>query len=325
MKSFAVLAVFTSVAMAQSSSSATATATASPLIPSGISSGCTTFLKSLNSDTSLSGCTAPLIAATSSYSPGNATTNATAAAIKSSLGGLCSATSSCDQSTLRTKLANFYSACSAELTSSPNQDVLAMYDVIYAITPLSQAVCAKDDSGNYCATQIASTTSSSAASGPSGVSNDLAVGGSTGPDLSAVQKYLVVSPGSSKKRASTAAQALMPNTTTFAASNLLFMFLQPSLDSAALCTSCTRSILTSYINWESSAPYAPGLSNSPMLKGQSDLYKGIQSTCGTNFLSGAVQAAGGLGTGDSSSGAAPTAKVASAALGVVALGFVALL
>jgi hypothetical protein len=103
-----------------------------------------------------------------------------------------------------------------------------------------------------------------------------------------LQKYLVVQDGGSGQTAS------RPNTTTFANERLLFLNLREDMPSETLCTSCTRNVLTSYITWESNINYAPGLSSSQLLTGQSKLYAGVQNTCGRNFLSGAVQAAGGL-------------------------------
>ena len=68
------------------------------------------------------------------------------------------------------------------------------------------------------------------------------------------------------------------------------------------------------------------IANSPLLGGQTDLYKAVTSECGSNFLSGAVQAAGGL-SGCIISGAAPRMSTegglfsvaAAAVLGLVSL------
>lgn len=73
----------------------------------------------------------------------------------------------------------------------------------------------------------------------------------------------------------------------------------------------------------SSCPYAPGLNNSLLFVNQLPLYNSIVSECGQSFLSGAVQAAGGISSG-LISGAAPLAvgqelsAALSAILGVVA-------
>jgi hypothetical protein len=60
--------------------------------------------------------------------------------------------------------------------------------------------------------------------------------------------------------------------------------------------------MTSYINWETDCPYAPGLSSSVLLSTQNAVYSAVTSVCGSTFLSGVVQAAGGLGTGSTSNG-----------------------
>ena len=49
--------------------------------------------------------------------------------------------------------------------------------------------------------------------------------------------------------------------------------------------------------FESAIPYAPGLGHGPLMSGQTQLYLAVQNTCGATFLSGAVQAAGGLSGG----------------------------
>jgi hypothetical protein len=124
----------------------------------------------------------------------------------------------------------------------------------------------------------------------------------TSPKQEVLQQYLYTTPnlaGSSPSRRDTGntTTALIPNVTTYQDTNLVFLFLEPSMTFTQLCTTCTRNILTPYITFESSLPYAPGLNNSLLLKGQSALYNYILSTCPTGFLSGAVQAAGGLSNG----------------------------
>jgi len=157
------------------------------------------------------------------------------------------------------------------------------------MTPLKEAMCTKDDSNKYCVEQ---TTSSAA----SGAKVNVAVSGTSTPDVSSIKQYLW-SQASVAKRAAAQTAAIVPNTTTYHDSNLLFLFLSPSMSSSALCTTCTRNILTQYINFETSVPYGPGLSNSPLMSGQSELYNAVLSTCGKTFFSGAVQAAGGISNG----------------------------
>jgi hypothetical protein len=109
---------------------------------------------------------------------------------------------------------------------------------------------------------------------------------------------------------------------TYHDNNLPFLFITSNLDATKLCTTCTRNILTAYINFESNVPFGPGLSNSQILNTQPDLYAAIQTKCPSGFLSGAVQAAGGLSGGMFSSGAIPTVEYQSIfamAMGVATL------
>ncbi|KAI0651115.1 hypothetical protein C8Q79DRAFT_931510 [Trametes meyenii] len=306
MKSIAAATFFASVALAQSAS----------LIPSGISTQCSTFLTQFNQDTSLSSCTSALINATSQFAP---STNASAASttpststISTALNQVCASSTACPDTTIRSKLADFYKACTAELSSSPNQDVVRTYDVLYAFTPLRNAICSKDDSGRYCVTQIAKNSTSSAST------------------LSTISKFVSsqvssVASAVSRRAFAQSVVSVAPNVTTFANNNLLFLMLQPDLSSDSLCTSCTRNVITPYVSFESSTPYAPGLTNSVLLGGQSKLYDAVTKTCGSSFLSGAVAAAAGLSggvTGQIASGAAnlvANTGIASMVVGVAVL------
>ncbi|KAH8118597.1 hypothetical protein DFH11DRAFT_1568265 [Phellopilus nigrolimitatus] len=98
--------------------------------------------------------------------------------------------------------------------------------------------------------------------------------------------------------------APMPNMTTFRNSNLAFLFPTLHLSSNKLCVACTHSIMSAYIAFEQSAPHAPCFPNSLILSGQPALYSAVKSACGTNFMNGAIQAAGGISDG-LISGAAP--------------------
>ncbi|KAH8108370.1 hypothetical protein DFH11DRAFT_1822313 [Phellopilus nigrolimitatus] len=313
------------IVRAQSSSStwssASSTSSASPLVPSGISAACSSFLEALNSNSSITSCITPIVNATSAFGPlanssSNSSATADASSISTALNSLCatSSSSSCSQSAVRSQLASFYTACPSELTgSSSNKDVIRIYDVLYTLIPMKAAACTKDDSGRYCVTQISQGGSSSASGGSASPSASLSAGSKS--VLSSKQSgYELVQnnlwQGSSSplgKRAQVTdnvTSALMPNTTTFRSSNLAFLFLTPDLSSDKLCVACTRSVMSAYIAFEQSAPYAPGLSNSPILGGQPALYSAVNSTCGANFMNGAVQAAGGISDG-LISGAAP--------------------
>jgi hypothetical protein len=173
--------------------------------------------------------------------------------------------SACPDSLIRGKLASFYSACSAELTSSPNDKVRGLYDVLYILSPMKSAVCSKDDNGNYCV--FSNNGANTTANPPAATDNGL--------DLSGMSS-----------------------------SNLAFLFRTANMSSDALCTTCTRNIMSGYFNYESDSVYSPGLSNSEMLNGQTVLVGAIEKQCGANFLNGAVQAAGGIKSGGLGSGAA---------------------
>lgn len=81
-------------------------------------------------------------------------------------------------------------------------------------------------------------------------------------------------------------------TGSLSSSNIAFLFLQPDAGKDVLCTSCSKNILASYIKFETSVPYAIGLTNSDILKGQSDLYKSMKTTCGDSFTTQINQVAG---------------------------------
>lgn len=98
---------------------------------------------------------------------------------------------------------------------------------------------------------------------------------------------------------SSAGPTFMPNSTTYLSTNLLFLFLQPSFPSSVLCQPCTSAILSSYVAFEQSIPYAAGqgLAGSQMLKGQIPLWSGVGQKCGTGFLSGIQKNAGTMALG----------------------------
>ncbi|KAF5381501.1 hypothetical protein D9757_008177 [Collybiopsis confluens] len=254
LNTLAVISLLSTAVFAQSS-----------LIPEGISSGCSSALSTLNTNSQIQSCLSPILKASAALAQGSTPST-------SDLNTLCS-TSTCDDSIIRSALSTVASACSTELMS--NKDVITLYDAPYMLSPFKSALCAKSDSGSYCA--LASNSSSSASSSSSPAEEA----------ASNAQKYLSTSSGSI-------------NATTFSSTNVPFMFLSSSSLTSSQCNTCTRNIMTSWINYMSNFPYAPGVSNSALFSSQSKVYQAVVSTCGTNFLSGAVQAAGGLGTGSSS-------------------------
>lgn len=271
------------------------------MIPSGISASCTSYLTSLDDDTNFIPCTSPFTTALQQFAP-SASTTPSLTTITAALGTLCqsNAFSACPQSTVTAQLGSFYAACSAELTSTPNDAVKSLYDVLYTLVPFRQAICSKDDGGNYCATQLSNTSSTGTVT---------LVDTEKSQQQTLLSNYLYSTTGSgavARRDVSNSTSALVPNVTTYQNTNLLFMFYTPSMTASELCTTCCRNVITPYITFESSCPYALGLSNSLLLAGQVPLYNNITSKCGSSFLSGAVQAAGGISS-SLAGGAAPLA------------------
>jgi len=273
----------------------TSVALAQTLIPTGISSSCASFLNDLNNDKSVGACTSALTQATSAFAPGSdATKTPSTASVTTTLTNLCAATidTACSESLIGAKITAFYSACSADLTSNVNTDVLRDYDVLYTILPFRNALCSKDDAGNYCAVQSKLPSSL---------------------DIDTVQKTLTTQD--------------LPNPATYKDTGLLFLFAQATAASSDLCTSCTRKIMNAYTTYEGKMPYGPGVGKSPFLANQPTLYTAITNTCGTSFLSeaGVVKAAGGLsgGTFSDSKNAATSAgfSMVFASIGAALLAF----
>lgn len=219
----------------------------------------------------------------------------------------------CDEGTIRSKLGEFQGACLAELQTSPNAAVIAIYDALYVLIPLKAAVCSQDTNGKFCVTE----------SNGKGVTHLVDTNGGD------AQNYLW-QPVTPLSRRASPDTAYTLNQTTWSANNVAFLGLEPTLPQDQLCVACTRAILTPYISFESSVPYAPGLAQSAILSGQPALYSSVNSVCGASFLSGAVQAAGGLGNngplGQSAQNGAQRSSLGNVAvvLGSVVLGLVSL-
>ncbi|BGP43954.1 hypothetical protein JCM10450v2_008166 [Rhodotorula kratochvilovae] len=121
-----------------------------------------------------------------------------------------------------------------------------------------------------------STTASNATSSSS--SSSSSQGDSAGAPSSGVHSFSVPS--------------ILPNADTWSSSSLPFLFLSPSMSSTVLCSQCTKSILSAYIAFESRMPYAVGLANSPLLKGQGALWTATGEKCGGGFLESVAKQAG---------------------------------
>lgn len=85
---------------------------------------------------------------------------------------------------------------------------------------------------------------------------------------------------------------ILPNAATWSSASLPFLFLSSNMSSSLLCTQCTKTILATYVSWESRMPYALGLANSPLLGQQGALWTGVGEVCGGGFLSSIASQAG---------------------------------
>jgi len=287
-----------------------------PLIPSGISDACSTYMVKLDSDPQILSCTKAFTNAAANFGVGSDSGDASVSAVNTALNNLCPSLSACPNSVIRSQLTDFYAACPSELTSSPNADVMRAYDVLYSIIPLSGTVCTKDDSGKYCVLESGSTNSST--------SKNLLASDPTGSSPSDG----LWSPFPPKKSRRAEQQVIIPNLQQFKDQNLVFLGIKPSLSAEELCKPCTRNVLNQYIQFMSALPYAPGIANSILMGGETDLYQAVQEKCGAPFLSGSVQAAGGITSGMLGNGAADLSvsprTVAGALSGIIAGFFIAL-
>lgn len=357
MKTAFVALCLASVALAQSTSS----------IPSGTSPTCTTFLTEHNNNRVINNCLTSLIGSTSAFDSGSA--NGTA--VNAALSTLCSSSfNSCPAAEIRSALTSFYSSCTSDLLgtngdgSNGNSGVIAIYDNLYLILPLKDAICAKAG-GQYCINSLASGSSSTPASqgGASGSSTPQgesasqtpqgdSASASASPSASAsasssssasasassasasapAKRHARLDPSSLFKRSAldshlvarqaannTSSQQTVnaPNPTVYRESGLPYLFIQPN--STNLCSECTAQVIGAYIRFETVTPYAIGIVNSPMLRGQVDLWEQIKQ-CPNGFAQSLLNNATSSGGSTSSTGGAAkaVAGVGSALLAVFA-------
>jgi hypothetical protein len=243
----------------------------------------------MNADTSLPQCLQPITSVTAPIDASKATPSASD--VITALNSICSSSTTCDPSHIGTLLGQFYQACQDELTNSKNNDVLITYDSLYIISSFQDAMCQKDTSGNYCVASHSSNTTKRA---------------------------------SLDRRGSDAQEVFLPDASLFTSNNIVFLGIEPSFSASQLCVPCTREVMNIYTNRFSTLPYAPVIANSALFSGMTALYDAINQKCGSSFLAGESQAAGGLATG-----AAPRSvdgglarvgsAIAAAAAGAVAL------
>ncbi|KAK1227952.1 hypothetical protein PQX77_008998 [Marasmius sp. AFHP31] len=242
--------------------------------PADMSDSCLNFYKAFDADPSFKKCTSDLNGATSAYSNSSSTEAPTKESIASTMKTMCASTTTandndpCSESAIRSKLAEFATACRAEFDAK-RADVISTYDSVYAYYPLKATLCSKDDAGNYCVMSASTYASQNTALTES------------------VKQQLFSATDST-------------NLTNMGDTYAPFMFLNPGLDTNTMCNTCTRNILTVYQSYSTETPHAAGVANSPLFHNMPALFQAASDKCGATFLStGASQGVGGIGKGSS--------------------------
>ncbi|KAJ9124396.1 hypothetical protein QFC22_001196 [Naganishia vaughanmartiniae] len=156
-------ASLTASASTASASAVTASNISTAMIPGNISTSCASYLHSLNTDAKFSSCVQPLTNVTALFNPTQGNNNPTAYAtsdITKTLANLCSSSSGCSNTLVRSYLSQFYSACKPELQANDNGNaaVRDMYDFLYVVNPFRNAICTKNGAtSRYCVLEIGSS------------------------------------------------------------------------------------------------------------------------------------------------------------------------
>jgi len=93
-------------------------------------------------------------------------------------------------------------------------------------------------------------------------------------------------------RASNSTAAVIPDTKTWRSTALIYLFISPEYAASQLCTSCTKAVLSAYVKFEAATPYALGLTNSPLLGDQLNLWNNLTDKCNTTFTNDILSSAG---------------------------------
>ncbi|KAN0063220.1 hypothetical protein ACQY0O_004384 [Thecaphora frezii] len=254
-------------------------------IPTDLSDSCRSFLSTLNTDSKISACTGPLVAATKLYSATatNSTTSTTSSDLDSTLVNLCGANNGCDSDLIRSYVDSFWQNCHTDIQDRKAK-IGDYYDNLYMITPLRNAICSQDSKGGYCLKTIAK-----AAASTSIVSRKRSLPEN---DEDATEAELLRRQTDSQ--IDDLADSVAEETTAASINNTntAFLFLSDRTPESILCSECSRNILAAYIEFETSIPYGIGLQNSDKLKVQSDIFKAYQSKCGKSAVTNLKNIAG---------------------------------
>ncbi|CAE6488003.1 unnamed protein product [Rhizoctonia solani] len=240
------------------------TADSNPLIPTDISTRCSTFLTALNSNDTVADCMNSLSSVLSSFT----SDSGSASAVSHTVDSLCTS-NTCNASIIRAKLTEFKDACSNDFAT--NEMVAKQYDIWYSLIPYKSAICAKDTNA-YCLLNIGTSSGTNQNTRRS--------------DVAYAASHLT---NAVHKRAQT---VLMPNTDTYRNSHLMYLFVSPDMDQAQLCTPCAQQIISKYVAFETANPYALGLKQSPLLGGQSELWAAMQGKCSVDYMNQVKNIAG---------------------------------
>ncbi|WFD36545.1 hypothetical protein MCUN1_003428 [Malassezia cuniculi] len=227
------------------------------IIPADASDACKSLLLQIDQDEMFRACTEPLIQAAGLYANASQDTdvNSTRSALQSTLDDVCISNGGCERSLVRQYVSSFWDSCSDELESG-NSEVKDLYDYIYMFVPFRDAVCSQDN-GQYC------------------------VLGLVPQNLQAI-KQLQASRGMYMNLATSSS-----STNTSSSSVLVeqaFLFLGQASNETVMCSNCAQEVLSSYVAFEMSTPYALGLDRSEVLGKQSEIVSHAQDLCGEKFI-----------------------------------------
>ncbi|EPQ28898.1 uncharacterized protein PFL1_03699 [Pseudozyma flocculosa PF-1] len=288
----------------------TSSASAASAIPTDLSDSCRTFLAGLNTDTKISACTGPLVAATKAYSAAatNTSNTNTAAEIDSTLINLCGA-NSCDADLIRSYLDSFWQSCHSDIQQRKPK-IGDYYDNLYMITPLRNAICSTDSTGGYCLKTIAK-----AASSTSIVSKRSLVADADSGLLPLERRQ------SSNAQIDDLADSVAEETAaaSITNTNTAFLYLSEKTPKSILCSDCSQNILAAYIEFETAIPYGIGLQNSDKLKVQSSIFQAYVNTCGRPAVTSLKKIAGVSALDGATRGQVAGMTVTAAAAAAVAL------
>ena len=107
-----------------------------------------------------------------------------------------------------------------------------------------------------------------------------------------IDDFGVFKPRAVSPRASNSTGVVIPDTKTWRSTALIYLFISPEYSASQLCTSCTKAVLSAYVKFEAATPYALGLTNSPLLGDQLNLWNSLTDKCNTTFTNDILSSAG---------------------------------